>query len=608
MIFLKKHPVLKLVLFSRIKFRLLIILLSIAATFFGLLTPFIQKEFIDSISKSNNSPLHEFFINYWPFEITDTNTLIIVAFFSFLASLLFTQLCNYLGQYEAIQMQKILAEKVYQQNISLRLDSLSNRPVGEIVSIYATDVPGSTIFLEQTIPSGLTTFFPFILAPFAVSYFFDFPLWPTVIIMVLVASINTALALRQSKFFFKFKKLAAIRIGYVNEWIQNIRALRILNWVEKFEEKIKAIRIIETDNRVGMVTNGQLMNSISSTVTFFLNISAIYLLIHSTHRQITGGELLALLWIVGIFLTRPFRQMPWFFTMGFDSWSSILRLEEYLKIENRTSFLNSQDIEPPSKKETQLAIEIKNLKLEIQNKTILNNISLNIKKGDFVVIIGEVGSGKSLLLLSLLHETGAQVEVYNLFGKNVKSISLKELGQFFSFVPQESFIMNSSLRDNVHFSYDSLDINDHEIINSLDKSQFNLTKERTENGLNTEIGERGVNLSGGQKQRVSLARAVFKDSPIVLLDDCLSAVDVDTEKQLIKNLINDSWRLKTRIIATHRLSVLEHADWIIFLKDGEILKQGTLPYLKNHCPEFIQFTEKNLKSTQAPQENNRETL
>lgn len=159
---------------------------SLLASIFGLFGPYYQKEFIDHLVLKQGSTLPYIFY----------------AFLCILISQLFAQLTNFLGARESILMQRQLAGKLYDKMLNLRVDTMSNRPLGEIVQLYATDIPGSTVVLDQTLPSGASTLFPLILAPFAISLMFEIPLWPTVLMMTIISVINTSLAFRQSKFFF----------------------------------------------------------------------------------------------------------------------------------------------------------------------------------------------------------------------------------------------------------------------------------------------------------------------------------------------------------------------------------------------------------------------
>lgn len=580
----------KFIVFHRWYWRFFILLASFLGALFGILGPYIQKHFIDTLLAVPSR-------NFFGFESSLSPLgLVTLAFFCLVLMQFFGFVANYLGMREAIFLQQILSERIYQKTLSLRPDSLQNKTVGEIVSIYASDVMGATIFIEQSLPTGASTLFPLILAPISLHLLFHLPIAEVLVLMGVVIGINSALALRQSIFFTRFKQLAAERLGLVNEWILNIRALRILGWIDDYESKIHAFRIKETNNRISMVTNGQIMNSISSTVTFVINITAVSVLVAIRHGQITPGELLSLLWILGIFLTRPFRQLPWFFTFGFDGWTSLKRIADFLSLQNQgrdwpKNLLEMNQVSDASIKLeiTGPQIEIHNIRLQIGREKLLKNISFTIYPCEFVAIVGEVGSGKSLLLLSLMGETGAEMDDYRINHRSVLTASHDELCRHFAYVPQEGFVISATLRDNIAFDYGANNKLDARVLSCLELSQFHFKNESLEDGLDTEIGERGVNLSGGQKQRVSIARATYHDCPIILMDDSLSALDVNTEQKLIESLLKGSWANKTRILATHRLSVLKEVDRILFLENGELVAQGSLPQLMESSEKFRHF-------------------
>lgn len=160
-------------------------------------------------------------------------------------------------------------------------------------------------------------------------------------------------------------------------------------------------------------------------------------------------------------------------------------------------------------------------------------------------------------------------------------------------MPQEAFVMSATLRNNINFDYNHFSENEFRILSSLEKAQLDLEKDKFYLGLDTLIGERGVNLSGGQKQRVNLARAHFKSGQIILLDDFVSAVDIETEKKLIMELREGPWKNQTRLIATHRLSVLDKVDRIIYLVNGQIEDEGTYDQLKIRNQKFREFAFSN---------------
>ena len=307
-------------------------------------------------------------------------------------------------------------------------------------------------------------------------------------------------------------------------------------------------------------------------------------------KPVTPGELFALLWILGVFLTRPFRQTPWIFTFTLDSISSLRRVAAYLeKPSSAGGYPVSEAPLERSHESPPESLEVRGLTLRFGDQTRLRQLDVKIEAGEFVAVVGEVGSGKSLFVLSLMGETGAQFNEFKINGENALTMDLNERRKHFAFVPQEGFVMSASLRENIAFEYDVPSTIDSEIIRSLALAQFNLAGESVRDGLNTDIGERGVNLSGGQRQRVSLARAHYFDRPVLLLDDCLSAVDVDTESKLLENLIAGAWRHKTRILVTHRLSVLSQVDRVLFMRDGRVIESGKFSDLLEHSADVREF-------------------
>jgi ABC-type multidrug transport system fused ATPase/permease subunit len=596
-------------IFHRFPVRVLIIVIAFVAAVAGLLSPFFQKIFIDRLLGAE--VITHGYAGFEWLESVSPLVLIAGAFFATLLGQGLSLFATFIGIREGTILQGELSEALYRKTLSIRADRMAGMTVGEVVSIYATDVPGSTALVDQALPTGAGVLFPLVFAPLAIYWICGFPLWAAIGVMIAIVGLLISLAVRQARFFFRFKQLAAERTGLVNEWIQNMRLLRILGWIEEFEAKIFKKRIEETENRVLMVTNGQLMGAVGSSISFVINLAGVATLVFFRKDPVTPGELFALLWIFGVFLARPFRQIAWIFTFTFDSLTSIRRLERFFArpSDEDDEVIASVDdealcndscnnespasIEPVAKVEP-LGLKVRGLNLAIRTpgsrgeKTLLHDVNFDVQPGEFIAVVGEVGAGKSLLILSLMGETGATFDSFTLekdsgvageaFEKNsalnALALSLNDRRGKFAFVPQEGFVMSASLRENVMFRYDVSSNSEHEVLRALDAAQFKLQSEHLPDGLETEIGERGVNLSGGQRQRVSLARAGFFNRSIILLDDCLSAVDVDTEDKLIRDLIDGVWSDRTRILVTHRLSVLDRVDRVFFMEDGRIIDQG----------------------------------
>lgn len=209
------------------------------------------------------------------------------------------------------------------------------------------------------------------------------------------------------------------------------------------------------------------------------------------------------------------------------------------------------------------------------SKIILKNLNLYLENGESLAIVGPVGSGKSTLLNLLLGEI-----------QPVSGTLSFPLGQQKSYVPQDAYIINSTLRENIIFGQQN--VTSEQMSRALHLSALEFDLLAWPSGLDTEIGEKGVNLSGGQKQRVSLARAILAGADVILMDDPLSAVDPNTEKYLCDRLIFGEWQQKTRVMVTHRLESVTRFDRILFLQDGQHYL-GTYDELVRDCDSFKKF-------------------
>ncbi|HRK08962.1 MAG TPA: ABC transporter ATP-binding protein [Pseudobdellovibrionaceae bacterium] len=635
------------------------VLLSLFAAVLGLGAPLFQKLFIDHLVGGESQAWSESWREQLGrFSLIDVNSplaFLVAAFFCMVVSQWLSTASTWLGLRESLRLQEMISRAIYAKTLSLRSDQTEGQTVGETVSYYATDVPGSTAVVDQTIPLGAGVLFPLICAPLAVQWICGIPVGTTVVVMISLLSVSVLLSIRQARFFQVFKRLAADRTGLVNEWVQNIRLLRILGWTDSYEAKIFHKREEETVNRVKMVTNGQMMGAFGSSINFLLNLIAVVTLTQYKGAAATSGDYFALLWIFGVFLSRPFRQVPWIFTFTFDGLTSLRRLEKYLsKHRGSESHLA---MAPDSTEETtslgrdfdpRLGLDVQGLRLSINGRTLLHDVSFQVPAGQLYAVVGEVGSGKSLLLLSLLGETGAQLKSLRVGGQELVNHSAAVRREYFCFVPQEAFVMSASLRENVVFEYQASRDHDARVVAKLRRAQLEVSdparaavgsrQDDIVGGLETEIGERGVNLSGGQRQRVSLSRAAFladptsevlpavmpavmpetetpggarateshdvgaevksvvssaqlekKPQPVLMLDDSLSAVDVETERKLMNELIFGEWGRRTRILITHRLSVLEHVDGILFLRDGRLDDVGRYRELLARNTAFREF-------------------
>lgn len=206
------------------------------------------------------------------------------------------------------------------------------------------------------------------------------------------------------------------------------------------------------------------------------------------------------------------------------------------------------------------------------NIVAMKNVSFRIPKGQNVAIVGKTGSGKSTILDLIMRVYEVTSGEIFIDGKGVKSLNLNDLRNSIACVPQESFLFSDTIKNNIRFGKENA--TDQEIIEATQLAQVHHNIMGFSQGYDTFLGERGVSLSGGQRQRVCIARALLKPAQVYLFDDCLSAVDTDTEEKILKNLSKVA-KDKTRIIVSHRVSATRDADLILVLDQGEIIGQGT---------------------------------
>jgi len=206
----------------------------------------------------------------------------------------------------------------------------------------------------------------------------------------------------------------------------------------------------------------------------------------------------------------------------------------------------------------------------------LTDISFELQKGEIIGISGKTGSGKSTLLQLLTKQIDVQKGQILIDNQSISKLHLSAYRKFIAYVPQDVFLFSDTIEANIAFGvseYSQHHLDEIIRITCLDKDIALF-----EHGKNTILGERGVSLSGGQKQRVSLARALMKNSEILILDDCLSAVDAETESKIIFNL-KEVFQNKTVIIVSHRVAPLQHANKIIILEKGKIIESGNHDFL-----------------------------
>ena len=266
-------------------------------------------------------------------------------------------------------------------------------------------------------------------------------------------------------------------------------------------------------------------------------------------------------------LTWPVAAIGWVTSLVQEAEASQKRINEFLKEVPEIKNL----VEEPTTIEG--TIEFKNVSFTYPDTNIqaVNDLSFKVNKGETLAIIGKTGSGKSTILdlIGRLYDIDKGSILID--DKPIKELNLQSLRTSIGYVPQDAFLFSDTIKNNIQFGLDNA--SDIEIIKAAKNADVHDNIKKFVNGYDTILGERGITLSGGQKQRVSIARAIIKNPEILLLDDCLSAVDTETEETILNNLEQVS-RGKTTIIVSHRISSAKNADKIIVIDEGAVIQSG----------------------------------
>ncbi len=310
------------------------------------------------------------------------------------------------------------------------------------------------------------------------------------------------------------------------------------------------------------------------TIVFLIGLSTVLTIylggLMSYDGSITPGGIVAIIFFVNK-LTWPFASIGWVTSINQRAAASQERINQFLKI--KPNIVNT-------KKESEFNfkgnIEFKNVTYVYPNSGIIaiKNLSFEIKPNNTLAIIGHTGSGKSTILNLLMRNIDPDSGEILIDGVNLKDINLDAFRRQAGIVPQEVFLFSDTIGNNIKFGT-SDGIASQELIEDVARKAYVLHNiEQFPDKFETLLGERGVNLSGGQKQRVSIARALIRNPKLLLLDDCLSAVDTQTEEIILGNLKTDIDQ-KTTLIVSHRISSLRNADKLILLDNGEKVEEGS---------------------------------
>lgn len=452
--------------------------------------------------------------------------------------------------------------KIYRHALRLKKSEKDQLQVGDIVNHMSSD-SDSVANLGQAIGDGL--YLMFVLTGFVglIFYYMGATAWVALVALGLLFPIVTRAGKKFSGLDELLMKKRDERVTLMSQVLSSIRVIKSFVWEKSITKEVQVLRGQELGYRA------RLARSEMAATMIFIAVGTLVLFLVLGAHVLRGFALDAALVFTMVSLFRLIEEPFGMFSRVISGFANARvsgeRLVHFMKKKEVSDF--------PSEDVPGFAYRLQNLNVNLGSSHVLKNVTFDVQRGENLAIIGAVGSGKSTLLLSLA-------------GENDCTGSLKKGVQAKALVPQDAFIINSSLRENLTFG--QKEISQIEIDQALYACGLDQDLALWSGGLETEIGEKGVNLSGGQKQRLSLARTLLQKPDVVLLDDPLSAVDPKTEALLMERLILGAWKNVTRVTSTHRLEHLPNFDRILFLENGMVKALGTFDELMK-VPDFLVF-------------------
>ena len=372
----------------------------------------------------------------------------------------------------------------------------------------------------------------------------------------------------------------------IDETLGGLRVIKAFNVERKLKQKFNYIseEFLDARNQVGYKRDLASPMSELMGVTIFAGILWFGGQLVLSHEIAMNGALF--LTYMGLFynIIDPAKSISTAFSNMQKGASAINRIEQVLNapitVDDNP---NGKTIETFNHE-----IEFRNVSFYYEETPILKNINLTIQKGKTVALVGSSGAGKSTLadLVPRFHD--ATIGEILVDGINIKEYSLHSLRKLISIVTQEPILFNDTIANNIALGMDNAGKD--EIINAAKIANADSFIQQKENGYETNIGDRGSKLSGGERQRMTIARAVLKNPPILILDEATSSLDTESER-LVQDAINNLMNNRTSIVIAHRLSTIRHADEIIVLNKGEIAERGTHDFLINHNGIYQKLVE-----------------
>ena len=494
-----------------------------------------------------------------------------------------------------IYIDKDLKDRLFTKLLKTKVKALNEIKNGEIMSYFVSDLRKVTMITAKFISTGTRIIANFTIAIIMMSNSCNIKLTLISLIPVLITIVVIIFIRKRWMDVMKeAQKSFADLSEYVQESTDSIRTMKAFCGEDKQIEEFKDKNATLKKYNISVSKN---QNLLFVCVSLGFGLAYAITLLYGSNLVINGkvsiGNLIAFNGYLAM-LEGPVRWIPWLFGKAKKFKVSFDRLNKMFKLPEE----EIDNFEKSNEEKLNGDIEIKNLTYNYPGyiETVLENINIDIKKGESLGIIGVIGSGKTTLMNLLLKLYDVERGKIFIDGKDINDIPVKIIRDNICYITQDNFLFSATLKENINLFKD--EYKDEDIEDSTKQAMIYDEISHMDDGINTVIGEKGIDLSGGQKQRVVISRAFLNNSNIIIFDDTFSALDNRTEQHVLNN-VKELTKNKTCIIVSNRISDIKDCDKIIVLEQGEIVEQGNHQTLLQKDGKYQEFYQNQAHKAQS---------